>query len=493
MFQSTARKIGIKNIIIQLSITLIINVSTTLLSLLIKHIGFTEVNIVIIYILSVLITSRYTQGYVYGIVASIVSMLTFNFFFTIPIYTFKVDDSSYIFTFMIMFLSAIFTSTLTSKLIRSKELADAREKQAHILYRITSALAKTSEVSDVAAVSAQCLSNLLECDVFCIIIDSKMNKANKITVEKDTRGIISTTLNTNEIENAIAHHYSFPIKVHDRIISFIGLPKELENMNNENLFLLDSIIIQITIAMERELLITEKETAKTETERERFKSNLLRAISHDLRTPLTRITGSAQMLQHNLKNDENVGLAIEIYEDSTWLTRLVENILSLTRIQEGKLAINIQLEAVEEIVAESIYLASKYSPNHKITIAVPDEVLFVPMHGKLIEQVLINLIDNAIDHTAPSNDIKVSIWVEHKKVWFEVADNGCGISEEDLPKIFDMFFVSDTSRTNSNRGMGLGLAICKAIITLHGGEIYAQNNISGGATFKFYLNLEGVS
>jgi len=488
MSRLTIAKKNFKNISSQLAITLALNIFTTILLLLIQHIGFTEVNIVVIYILSVLITSCYTKGFAYGIVASVISMLSFNFFFTIPIYTFKVDDKMYAFTFMIMLLSSIFTSTLTSKLIHSKELANEREKQAHILYRITSSLAKTSEVSDVAAVSAQCLSNLLDCDVACIIVNSKSNKAQKLMVEKGSRGIFDTVMNISKIEETLAHYYSFPIKVRDKVICFVCLPKQLETMSNERRFLLDSITMQITIAMERELLISEKETAKSETERERFKSNLLRAISHDLRTPLTRITGAAEMLHHNLKDEENLKLILEIYEDSCWLTRLVENILSLTRIQEGRMALNIQIEAVEEIVAEAIARASKYSPDHKITIVVPDEVLFIPMDGKLIEQVIINLIDNAIKHTTPSNEIKVSVWIDNRKVWFAVTDNGTGINEDDLPKLFDMFFVSNNTDADVKRGMGLGLSICKAIVNFHGGEIYAENNTAGGATFRFYLN-----
>ena len=482
-------KIKDKNIIKHLSITIGMNIISTLLSLVFKKNGFTEVPIVVTYIFSVLVTSQYTRGYVYGIVGSVISMLSFNFFFTIPLYTFKVDDSTYVFTFFVMLLSSIFTSALTTKLIRSKELANESEKQAHILYSITSSLAKTCEVTDVAAVSSRYLSNLLECDVSCIIINTKSNISQKLTVEVENREISNTEVNSDEIKDIIKNYYSIPIKALNKTISFICFPKKFEEIINDNQFLFDSIIMQITIAMERELLINEKETAKSETENERFKNNLLRAISHDLRTPLTRITGAAEMLNHNLKDNENIKLVSEIYEDSRWLTRLVENILSLTRIQEGRLAINIRPEVVEEIVAESIQRASKYYPNYKISIILPDEVLFVPMDGKLIEQVLINLIENSIKHTTPLEETKVKIWIDNKKVWFEVSDNGVGINEDDIPKLFDMFFVGNNSSTDVKRGMGLGLSICKSIVNYHGGEIYAENNSARGATFKFYLKI----
>lgn len=485
------KKTESKMIMIPVAITLAWNIAATIVSLVIRHYGFTEVNIVVIYILSVLLVSRYTKGYIYGIGSSVISILAFNFFFTEPLYTLHIKDTTYLFTFLVMLLASIFTSALTSKLIQSKELAYEREKQARALYRVTSFLAKTGGVLDVAAVSAQCLSNLLECDVACIVVDQKAGKAIKLKAEKDSPGIISETIDLKEIEKETAHYYSFPITARDTVICFICLPKELEEVVEENRFVLESVIMHITTTLERELLTGEKETAKAEAERERFKSNLLRAISHDLRTPLTGITGAAEMLLDNLREEENIKLVQGIYTDSSWLTRLVENILSLTRIQEGRLAVKLQMEAVEEIVAGAISRASKYAPHHRISITIPEEVLFVPMDGKLIEQVLINLIDNAVKHTTPQDEINVSVRLEEKKIWFEVADNGTGIRREDLPKLFDMFYFSDKLSTDANRGIGLGLAICKAIVHFHGGEIYAQNNSSGGATFKFYLNKEG--
>ncbi len=477
------KKLHFKRMLKQIAIILGLNIFATFLSLLIQHWGFTEISIVVIYLLSVLVTSRYTRGYSYGIVASFISLFSFNFFFTGPLYTFKVDESNYIFTFIIMLLASIFTSALTSKLIRSKELANQREKQAQILYQITSAIAKTGGVSDVAAVSVQCLSNLLECDATLVVINSKLNKVQKLTAKKEERGIVITNISMDGIKEITAHQYTLPITVHDQILCFVCLPMEFRNISGDNQFLLDSVIMQITIAMERELLTSEKEAAKAETERERLKSNLLRVISHDIRTPLTSITGAAEMMLQNLKDEENIKLVEGIYEDSSWLTRLVENILSLTRIQE---------EAVEEIVSEAIYRASKYAPDHKIFITVPDDVLFVPMDGKLIEQVIINLVDNAIKHTTPLNKIELSVQNEADKIWFKVSDNGTGIKDVDIPKLFDMFFVANSSPLDSKRGIGLGLAICKAIVNFHGGEIYAENNSTGGSTFRFYLNKKEV-
>ncbi|MFW6149648.1 MAG: sensor histidine kinase [Atribacterota bacterium] len=479
-----------KNIYSNLIITLFLNISATLLSLFFQHLGFKEVNFVVIYILSVLLTSRYTKGYVYGIVASIIAMLSFNFFFTEPIYTFTVDDPTYIFTFIVILIAAILTSALTSKLIYSKELASEREKQAQTLYEITSSLAKPGGIMEVARVSVQCLVSLLKRDVIFLLIDNKNNLIQEIATPNSGYGIVTKNINYNDVEMITSKHYTFPITVRDKQVGYVCLPEEMENTNKRNRFLLDSVIMQISIAMQREILTSEKEAAKAEMERERFKSNLLRAISHDLRTPLTGIKGAAEMLLQNLQDEENIKLIQGIYEDSNWLIRLIENILSLTRIQEGRLAVNIQPEAVEEIVAEAVDRASKYAPDHKIIISIPDEVLFIPMDGKLIIQVLINLIDNAIKHASQSDEIKVLVRLDGNKAWFEVSDNGAGINPEDLPRLFDMFFIAPSSHTDSKPGIGLGLAICKAIINFHGGKIMAENNNSSGATFRFFLNVQ---
>lgn len=468
-------------------ITFVLNIFATLLSTMIKHIGFTEVNIVVIYILSVLITSRYTKGYVYGIAASVFSMLSFNFFFTEPLYTLNVEDKTYLFTFVVMLLAAILTSTLTSKLIRSKELADIRENQAQILYNITSSLSKIGGVANVVGVSAQCLSSILESDVTFILITSKNNKIQKFTAQKSRIGLIIEDSNNCEIKNMRKKFEEITILCSKKISCVAFIPKQIKTRSKERILLIDSVIVQIGIAIEREVLTEGKEAAKTETENEKFKSNMLRAISHDLRTPLTAIIGTSEMIMQKLEDEEIIKLTQNIYEDAEWLIRLVENILSLTKIQEGKLKISAKQEAVEEIIAEAVRHSLKYYPNYKISIMVPEDVIFIKMDGKLIKQVLINLIENAIKHSPPANKIEVTVYEEDSRVWFEVSDSGTGIREGDIFAIFDMFFVSTTAHTDATRGTGLGLSICKAIVNFHGAEIYAENNKTGGAKFKFYL------
>lgn len=471
-------------------ITLSALILATLLSSLFWRTGFPESNIVVTYILSVLMVARFTKGYGYGILASILGMFCFNFFFTAPYHTFNVYNKSYLVTFAVMLIASLLTSALTSKILRSSLEAKRREKQSNMLYRIASSLAKASTVSDVATISVQSLSNLLDCDVSCILADDAGRPNREYRLGRGERRVLVRSLTAGQEKLAIQENDILPIADTGHQYGLICLPKNraMEEAGQEKL--LSAISAQIFTAMDRERLSKEKERAKNEADREKFKSNLLRSISHDLRTPLTRISGSAEILLYTPADDEPHRLAKEIYDDASWLTRMVENILSLTKIQEGKLLVSKQPEAVEEIVAEAVNRASKYSDSRAIRIEIPDEVLFVPMDGKLIEQVLINLIDNSVKHTRPDGEIKVFARAEKGGVWFGVTDRGTGVPPEELPKIFNLFYKGSGPQADSRQGIGLGLPICQTIVTAHGGKILAENNQEGGLTVRFFLPAE---
>ena len=474
-------------ILLLLMITVGANIITTLVLLALKGMGFRVDSIVIAYTLSVLITSLLTRSYINGILSSFLSVLSLNYFFIAPIYSFKINDRNYIVTYLVMLIAALITSIQANKLVQSKELANKRERKSRLLYAITSQLAKTSEISEAFFVAIQFMQNLYECDITAIIMNAGSSKAIKLALRRDNNQVDTEDIENSNIKEFLSGYYFIPVRYTDENVGYLCLPHKLSQMEEEHRFMLDSILIQLTNAVERILLVREKETARLDAERERFKSNLLRSISHDLRTPLTRISGAAEMIIHQKNMDEINRLAKEVNEESNWLIRLVENILYLTKIQEGHLEVNMQQEAVEEIIAGAVRRSLRYFPGRNIRINVPSEVLFVPMDGKLIEQVLINLMNNAIEHSNTQDDILVRVYQEGEKIWFEVTDHGNGIGQEDIPRIFDTFFISNRTRKDGNRGMGLGLAICKEIVNYHGGNISVMNNQEGGATFRFYL------
>ena len=240
--------------------------------------------------------------------------------------------------------------------------------------------------------------------------------------------------------------------------------------------------------------VKRQDRIKSEAEKEKMKANLLRSVSHDLRTPLTSIIGSANVvLEHydTLSDDEKKELVGHVRDDAQWLVRLVENILSITRIKDNTVRLKKYPEAAEEIVSEAV---TKFRKNRDmpVRVRVPDELLMVPMDATLIEQVLVNLMENVFIHAEGANAIEVGISrVEGNKALFSVEDNGKGIDEEILPKLFEELFPhAKDSRVDGRRSMGIGLSACMSIVKAHGGDMHAENRERGGARVCFMLPME---
>lgn len=236
-------------------------------------------------------------------------------------------------------------------------------------------------------------------------------------------------------------------------------------------------------------MIAEKDKLLSETEKEKMRANLLRAISHDLRTPLTGIIGASSSYLDNrelLAEDEKNAIVTHIHEDANWLLNMVENLLSVTRIRNQSSTVHKTEESVEEIVSAAINRLKKRLPEASVNVSVPDELLLLPMDAILIEQVLINLLENAIIHSQSSRPILCYVDNDEATVTFHVKDYGIGIEPERLKNIFDGNSYIGNNISDSNKGMGIGLSICKTIITAHNGTINAKNHEQGA---EFYFTL----
>jgi len=243
----------------------------------------------------------------------------------------------------------------------------------------------------------------------------------------------------------------------------------------------------MSMALERENFFEEQEKAKLDIAREKLRNDLLRSISHDLRTPLATIQGATTTILENIEYLDKYtikDLLEDINSDADWLIRLIENLLSITKIDEGKLNLNKIPEVLEDIIYETIRYTGKIAKEHHIKVITSDELLLASIDAKLVQQVLINLIDNAVKYTNKGTLIKIHLFAIEDRAIIEVSDNGQGIPEESLPQIFDKFYTLNNSSVDSRRGIGLGLSICKSIMEAHGGTITAYNNKSGGASFK---------
>lgn len=239
-------------------------------------------------------------------------------------------------------------------------------------------------------------------------------------------------------------------------------------------------------------ILDERERKLAETEKERIRANLLRAVSHDLRTPLTSIIGSSASYMENyeeLTDADKLELAANINEDAHWLLNMVENLLTVTRIQDHSGKVKKSPEVVEEVVSEAITRVKKRIPAFKIQVSMPHDFLMLSMDATLIEQVLINLLENAYVHSHSEKPVSLKIEWLINRVSFSVRDYGIGLKEDQLPYIFEGKYTHDSA--DSHRGIGIGLSICKTIITAHSGTIAAYNH-NDGAEFVFTLPKEKV-
>lgn len=257
-----------------------------------------------------------------------------------------------------------------------------------------------------------------------------------------------------------------------------------------------SILSMLVVAVATSTLTSQikaQEKIKIEAEREKMRSNLLRAVSHDLRTPLTSIVGASSAMIENdsyISKEQRIEFLQGIKEDSEWLIRMVENLLSITRIdnsENSSAKITKTPEAVEEVVAASVRKFKKRFPDMPIKLTVPDELLFIPMDAMLIEQVIINILENVVMHSKTATQIILSVVAEDDSIMFKISDNGVGISKKKLADIFNDACNMSESYSDAKRNMGIGLSVCNTIIKAHNGTMNAGNNKDGGAFFSFNL------
>lgn len=256
-----------------------------------------------------------------------------------------------------------------------------------------------------------------------------------------------------------------------------------------------SILGECALAMQNEKVTRERAAAALMAKNEQLRANLLRSISHDLRTPLTSISGNAGILISNadsMGKEKQQQLYEDIYEDSLWLINLVENLLSVTRIEDGTMKLQLNAELLEEIVQEAVHHVEKRCKKHKLRVQLSENLILVKADARLIVQVLVNLVDNAVKYTPKGSEILIETRQEGTNAVVSVSDNGSGISDEVKEYIFEMFYTGNSHAADSRRSLGLGLALCKSILHAHGGDIFVEDCQPHGARFTFTLPAKEV-
>lgn len=259
---------------------------------------------------------------------------------------------------------------------------------------------------------------------------------------------------------------------------------------------ISSAVVMLIVSIMTGALTTrlkQQEKLKAEAEKERMRGNLLRAVSHDLRTPLTSIYGACSVLidsYDDIPRDRHLKMLRDVQADAQWLTRMVENLLSVTRVDSDKVRLSKNSTVLEELIDALLIKFHKHYPRQEVKVDIPDEFVTIPMDGMLIEQVLMNLLENAVFHAQNMKNLWLTVKIHNQKAIFIVSDDGCGIAPERMEYLFSGLLDSAVPADSGRSNMGIGLTVCSAIIKAHGGEIRAVNRPEGGAEFSFMLEME---
>ncbi len=432
------------------------------LGYLFSKVGFSEANIIAIYLLAVLLTAMVTSTRSSYVLSAIGSVLVFNFFFTYPQFSLRVYADGAPLTFLIILIASLTVGTMTDR------MKGQTRQSAQAAYR-TNLLLETNQLLQKAQTDEEVLS----------ACRTQVSKLLGRTASVLPGVVASTNKDTQR----------YPIKVQDRVYGTVIIEgtEPLEAFENSVLL---SILGECALTLENSRNAKEKEAAKLQAENEKLRANLLRSISHDLRTPLTSISGNAGMLLSDLEKldaDTIRQMCGDIYDDSAWLTNLVENLLAVTKIEEGRMRLQKQPHLVEEIVTEALQHISRKQTEHTVTVYHENELLLARCDARLIIQVIINLVDNAIKYTPAGSHITITTKQNEQHTEISVADNGAGIPDSEKEKVFRMFYSGSNPIADCRRSLGLGLSLCKSIITAHGGEITVSDNAPTGTIFTFTI------
>ena len=492
------RKTNALSIIKDLAISFGVIIVASLIGLFFAHLGFSEANIITLYILGVLITSIITSSKTAWGFTSVASVLIFNFLFTKPRFSLMAYGDGYPITFAIMFVASLITGSLASKMHNQTKQSSQAAYRTKILFDANRLLQRASNDEEVLRITAEQLKKLLNREIVVFKRDKDglqtlvygLEDSFQIEeIELKTASNILVNL-SSDYNNAQSRCDYYPLKTQLRTYGIVAVYKNEKEIDSFENSIVLSLVGECALALENLFNAKEKELAAVLAENEQLRANLLRAISHDLRTPLTAISGNASNLISNASSfDEQTKLSIynDIYNDSMWLINLVENLLSITRLEEGRMNLNFTAELIDEVVAEAVKHVHMRQGGQKITVVHKDEFLLAKMDSRLIIQVIINILDNAIKYTPKDSMITITTEKQKDKAIISIADNGAGIPDELKERVFDMFYTGANKMADSRRSIGLGLALCKSIISVHGGEIFVKDNVPSGAIFTFTL------
>ncbi|MBI3296695.1 MAG: sensor histidine kinase KdpD [Elusimicrobia bacterium] len=462
-------------------------------------------NLVMVYLLGALIVA--TRGFRGpATLYSLLGVLCFDFFFVPPRFTMSVADTQYIFTFIVMFIASYLISHLTLRQKASMEEARHSELRTATLHALSRQLASTRGVEALLETAVRHLAKVFESEVMILLpgreggLEVRATSAARSGLDEKERSVAQWVFDLGQPAGLgtqtlpVVDALYVPLVGGEATMGVLRVqPRSREDrLNPEQMLLLESLAHQLALALDVDRLQEDVRKSQLRAETERLRSSLLSSVSHDLRTPLAAIIGSASSLIQtagNLAEKEASELLVNIRNEAHRLARLVHNLIETTRLESATVALKKEPHSIEEVVGSAIERLEPDLADRKLKTLIPEDLPLVPIDAVLIEQVFVNLIENALRHTPAKSPIELSARTADGSLVVELADRGPGIPPEDLERVFEKFYRTATPAG----GAGLGLAICKAVITVHGGRITAENREGGGALFRFTLPLESGS
>ena len=476
--------------------------------------GFADANIIMVYLLGVLLTSAFTRGYICGVLSAFLSVILFNYFLTEPRLSLVAYGSKYPITFAVMFAAALLTGTLAAKLKVHAQLSARDAYRTKLLFDMNRQLQKAETPEEVYRMTAMQIQKLMQRDVLIcpaqggalldeIIYPVDGRSPYSISDADGEQNVIQWVWQNRKRAGATTHNFPkakwlyLAIRTGQQVFGVVGILMDKQTQPDAfTSSVLFSILGECALALESLHNAAEKEKAAVFAKNEQLRANLLRSISHDLRTPLTSIYGNADTLLHSynaLDEQTRKQIFTDIYDDAQWLTGLVENLLSITKISDGSVKLRLSDQVVDDIVSEAFRHIDRRSTEHHIEVDCGDVPLLVRVDAGLIVQVLINLVNNAVKYTPTGSNIRITAIPRENMAEICVSDNGPGISDELKERVFEMFFTGSNPIGDSRRSLGLGLTLCQTIIHAHNGEMTLKDNSPHGCIFSFTVPLSEVN
>ena len=467
-------------------------------------------NLIMVYLLEVMVTAVQC-GRGPAILNSFLSVIAFDVCFVPPRWTLTVEEAKYFVTFGVMFLVALVISHLASLIRRQAEAARLQERQTAAMHALSRELAISKGEGNILQIAVKHLSEIFECQAAALVPDDRgglqVAAGDPNIFSRDilkelgvarwaydtgkmagwgTQNLPESPILYAPLPGAAAPLGVLALRPRDPDSEDWLLPEQFR------LRFLESLTKQIVLALEMERLQKEALEARVAVETERLRSSLLGSVTHDFQTPLAAIMGSASSLlalPGQLDREQAQEMLNNIYGEADRLSRLVNNLLNIAKLESGALTLHKELQPLEEVVGAALNRLEKKLADRPVTIALPPDLPMVPLDAALAEHIFLNLVENALKYTPEGSPLTISAVPKDHEMEVEVADTGPGFPPEDLDKIFEMFYRG--TEDLEQKGYGLGLSICRAIVEAHGGRIWAVNRAGGGAAVRFTFPLDG--